>query len=92
MLLPLWSSYIVRVYAWRVILAENGVLNWSLNGLGLPDATSRYTRRAMWIVFAYVWLPFMILPVFASLERIPDNFLEASRRSGRAAAGGRCAA
>ena len=77
-LLPLWSSYIVRVYAWRVILKENGVLNWVLNGLGLPDANLAFTRTSMVIVFAYVWLPFMILPVFASLERIPDNFIEAS--------------
>jgi putative spermidine/putrescine transport system permease protein len=77
-LLPLWSSYIVRVYAWRVILKENGVLNWALNGVGLPDANLAFTRTSMVIVFAYVWLPFMILPVFASLERIPDNFIEAS--------------
>jgi putative spermidine/putrescine transport system permease protein len=77
-LLPLWSSYIVRVYAWRVILKENGVLNWALNGVGLPDADLAFTRTSMVIVFAYVWLPFMIVPVFASLERIPDNFIEAS--------------
>jgi putative spermidine/putrescine transport system permease protein len=77
-LLPLWSSYIVRVYAWRVILKENGVLNWALNGIGLPDANLAFTRASMVIVFAYVWLPFMILPIFASLERIPDNFVEAS--------------
>jgi putative spermidine/putrescine transport system permease protein len=86
-LLPLWSSYIVRVYAWRVILKENGVLNWALNGIGLPDADLAFTRTSMVIVFAYVWLPFMILPIFASLERIPDNFIEASAdlgaRSGR---------
>ena len=86
-LLPLWSSYIVRVYAWRVILKENGVLNWALNGVGLPDANLAFTRTSMVIVFAYVWLPFMILPIFASLERIPDNFIEASAdlgaRSGR---------
>jgi putative spermidine/putrescine transport system permease protein len=66
------------VYAWRVILKENGVLNWALNGIGLPDADLAFTRTSMIIVFAYVWLPFMILPVFAALERIPDNYLEAS--------------
>jgi putative spermidine/putrescine transport system permease protein len=77
-LLPLWSSYIVRVYAWRVILKESGVLNWALNGIGLPDADLAFTRTSMIIVFAYVWLPFMIVPVFAALERIPDSFLEAS--------------
>jgi len=77
-LLPLWSSYIVRVYAWRVILQENGILNWALHGIGLPDANLAFTNTSMWIVFSYVWLPFMILPVFAALERIPDNYLEAS--------------
>jgi putative spermidine/putrescine transport system permease protein len=77
-LLPLWSSYIVRVYAWRVILKENGLLNWTLHQLGLPDANLAFTQTSMWIVFSYVWLPFMIVPVFAALERIPDNYLEAS--------------
>ena len=77
-LLPLWSSYLVRIYSWRVILAKNGALNWALNGIGLPDAGLAYTNTAMWIVFSYVWLPFMILPVYAALERIPDSYLEAS--------------
>ena len=77
-LLPLWSSYLVRIYAWRTILAHDGALNWALNRLGLPDSTSLYTNSAMWIVFTYVWLPFMVLPVYAALERIPDCYLEAS--------------
>jgi putative spermidine/putrescine transport system permease protein len=77
-LLPLWSSYLVRIYAWRTILAKNGALNWALNGVGLPDAGLAYTNTAMWIVFSYVWLPFMVLPLYAALERIPDNYLEAS--------------
>jgi putative spermidine/putrescine transport system permease protein len=80
--LPLWSSYLVRIYAWRTILAKNGALNWVLNGLGLPDAGLAYTNTAMWIVFSYVWLPFMILPVYAALERIPENYLEASQDLG----------
>ncbi len=46
-LLPLWSSYLVRVYAWRVILKENGALNWALNGIGLPDAHLAFTRTSM---------------------------------------------
>src|SRR5205823_47951 len=70
-LLPLWSSYLVRIYSWRLILAKNGALNWALNGLGLPDARLAYTNTAMWIVFSYVWLPFMVLPVYAALESIP---------------------
>ena len=77
-LLPLWSSYLVRIYSWRLILAKNGALNWALNSIGLPDAGLAYTNTAMWIVFSYVWLPFMILPVYAALERIPQNYLEAS--------------
>jgi putative spermidine/putrescine transport system permease protein len=81
-LLPLWSSYLVRIYAWRTILAKNGALNWTLNGIGLPDANLAYTNKAMWIVFSYVWLPFMILPVYAALERIPESYLEASQDLG----------
>src|SRR5919201_58163 len=56
-LLPLWSSYLVRIYAWRTILAKDGALNWALNGIGLPDAGLAYTNTAMWIVFSYVSLP-----------------------------------
>jgi len=77
-LLPLWSSYLVRIYAWQTILAHDGALNWGLNRIGLPDANLAYTNWAMWIVFSYVWLPFMIIPVFAAVERIPDSFIEAS--------------
>ncbi len=77
-LLPLWASYLVRVYAWQTILAHNGAINWSLNELGLPDQNLSYTNWAMWIVFSYVWLPFMVLPVYAALERIPESYLEAS--------------
>ncbi|HYQ09943.1 MAG TPA: ABC transporter permease [Gaiellaceae bacterium] len=77
-LLPLWSSYLVRIYAWQTILAHDGAINWFLNKLGLPDQNIAYTNWAMWIVFSYVWLPFMILPVYAALERIPDSYLEAS--------------
>ena len=76
-LLPLWSSYLVRIYAWRLILSNDGVLNWVLAGIGL-HAGIAYTNWAMWIVFSYVWLPFMVLPVYAALERIPDSYLEAS--------------
>jgi putative spermidine/putrescine transport system permease protein len=76
-LLPLWSSYLVRIYAWRLILSHDGALNWALGGIGL-HANIAYTNWAMWIVFSYVWLPFMVLPVYAALERIPDSYLEAS--------------
>ena len=81
-LLPLWSSYLARIYAWRLILNHDGALNWSLAKIGLPQQGWAFTSTAMWIVFSYIWLPFMILPVYAALERIPDSFIEASRDLG----------
>ena len=81
-LMPLWSSYLVRIYAWRTILAHDGALNWSLNKIGLPHVGLLYTNWGMWIVFSYIWLPFMILPVYAALERIPQSYLEASQDLG----------
>ncbi|MDX6723793.1 MAG: putative spermidine/putrescine transport system permease protein [Solirubrobacteraceae bacterium] len=77
-LVPLWTSYLVRVYAWRLILAKNGVLNWALAQVGLGSLDVAYSNWAMWIVFSYIWLPFMILPVWAAFERLPDSYLEAS--------------
>ena len=81
-LLPLWASYLARVYSWRLILNSDGLLNWSLHKVGLPSASIAYTNTAMWLVFSYIWLPFMILPVYASLERIPHSYIEASRDLG----------
>ena len=77
-LVPLWASYLARVYSWRLILQGDGVLNWSLGKAGLPSLGVGYSLWAMWIVFSYIWLPFMILPVFAAFERIPESMLEAS--------------
>jgi putative spermidine/putrescine transport system permease protein len=77
-LLPLWASYLARLYAWILILNHSGVLNWSLTSIGLPAANIAYTNVAMWIVFSYIWLPFMIIPTYAALERIPDSLLEAA--------------
>jgi putative spermidine/putrescine transport system permease protein len=77
-LLPLWSSYLVRVYAWRLILDKKGFMNWALNLVGLPDQHIAFTNTAMWIVFSYIWLPFMVLPIWAAIERVPDSLLEAS--------------
>ncbi len=81
-LLPLWSSYLIRVYIWRLILDHDGVLNWTLRKVGLPAANIGYTNWAVWLIFTYIWLPFMILPVYGALERVPDSFLEASRDLG----------
>jgi putative spermidine/putrescine transport system permease protein len=75
-LMPLWSSYLVKVYAWRIMLQENGLVNWALGPIGLEGPG--FGNVATWLVFSYLWLPFMILPVYAGFERIPDSLLEAS--------------
>jgi putative spermidine/putrescine transport system permease protein len=77
-LMPLWSSYLVRVYTWRLMLSNDGVLNWALEKIGLGAIDVSYSNYAVWITFSYIWLPFMVLPVYAALERIPGSFLEAS--------------
>jgi putative spermidine/putrescine transport system permease protein len=74
--MPLWSSYLVKVYAWRIILAEDGILNWALNPFGLSGPG--FGNVATWLVFSYLWLPYMVLPVYAALERIPNSLLDAS--------------
>jgi putative spermidine/putrescine transport system permease protein len=81
-LLPLWASYLARVYAWLLIFTHDGLLNWSLGKLGLPAVNLIYTNKAVFIVFCYVWLPFMIIPVYAALERIPASQIEASQDLG----------
>jgi putative spermidine/putrescine transport system permease protein len=76
-LMPLWASYLIKAYSWRIILSEDGVLNWLLEPLGLsgPGLTGLVP---VWITFVYLWLPYMILPIYAGLERIPGSLLEAS--------------
>lgn len=81
-LVPLWSSYLARVYAWRLIFAHDGVLNWILHGLGFERVEIGYTNWAMWVVFSYIWLPFMIMPIYAAIERIPHSLFEASQDLG----------
>lgn len=75
-LLPLWSSYLVKVYAWRVMLGEQGILNSILSPFGLHGPG--FGTVAVTIVLGYLWLPYMILPVYAGMERIPNGLLEAS--------------
>ena len=77
-LLPLWASYLARVYAWILILNHDGILNWSLQSIGLPPANIGYTNTAMWLVFSYIWLPFMVIPTYAALERVPESLLDAA--------------
>jgi len=79
-LMPLWSSYLVKVYAWRTILSTDGVLNWALEPLGIHGPG--YGNVAVWLVMSYLWLPYMIIPIFAGLERIPDSLLSASEDLG----------
>jgi putative spermidine/putrescine transport system permease protein len=75
-LMPLWASYLVKVYAWREILSEDGILNWVLAPLGIKGPGFGFV--ATWLVFSYLWLPYMILPIYAGLERIPSSMLDAS--------------
>jgi putative spermidine/putrescine transport system permease protein len=76
-LLPLWASYLVKVYAWRTILQGNGFLEWVLTPLGITGPGLDELSNS-WLVFSYLWLPYMILPIYAGLERIPSSLLEAS--------------
>jgi putative spermidine/putrescine transport system permease protein len=85
---PLWSSILVRIFAWRTILGSQGLLNGFLLDVGLIDKPSSaflYNNNAIALTWAYVWLPFMVLPVFTALEKIPDSYLEASRDLGASA-------
>ena len=75
-LMPRWASYLVKAYAWRTILSDGGMINWALAPLGL--SFDGYSTVGLWLVFTYLWLPFMILPIYAGLERIPGSLLEAS--------------
>jgi putative spermidine/putrescine transport system permease protein len=79
-LMPLWSGYLVKVYAWRTMLSHDGVLNWALHPLGLHGPG--YGLTAIWLVQSYLWLPYMIIPIYAGLERIPDTLLSASEDLG----------
>jgi putative spermidine/putrescine transport system permease protein len=77
-LLPLWASYLARVYSWILILNHSGLLNWSMQSIGLPAPNLGYTNFAMWIVFSYIWLPFMIIPTYSAMERVPESLMEAA--------------
>ena len=74
-LTPLWASYLVKAYAWRVLLANGGPIDWLLGG---PGHGPGYGLFATILVLSYLWLPYMILPIYAGLDRLPDSLLEAS--------------
>jgi putative spermidine/putrescine transport system permease protein len=79
-LMPLWSSYLVKILSWRTMLSEDGVINWALNPIGLHGPG--YGLTAVWLVLSYLWLPYMILPIYAGLERIPNSLISASEDLG----------
>jgi putative spermidine/putrescine transport system permease protein len=93
--IPLWSSYLVRVYSWKLILAKEGILSWFINLLHLDGALNwllsfdsiggsslALSPIGMFIVFTYIWLPYMIIPIQTALERVPNSLLEASNDLG----------
>lgn len=79
-LMPLWSFYLVKVFAWRTMLSSGGIINWALEPIGLHGPG--FGTTAVWLVESYLWLPFMILPIYAGLERIPNSLLSASEDLG----------
>jgi putative spermidine/putrescine transport system permease protein len=79
-LLPLWSSYLVKVLSWRTMLSNGGVIDWALQPFGLSGPG--YGGTAVWLVMSYLWLPYMILPIYAGLERIPNTLISASEDLG----------
>ncbi len=90
-MMPLWSSYLVKVYAWKLILAKEGIITWAFNSVNagwildrllatpvIGGSSLSFSYIGTFLVFLYIWLPYMILPLQASLERVPKNFIEAS--------------
>ena len=79
-LIPLWSSYLVKVLSWRNMIGGGGLIDWVLEPLGLNGPG--FGNTAVWLVMSYLWLPYMILPIFAGLERIPNSLISASEDLG----------
>jgi putative spermidine/putrescine transport system permease protein len=77
-LMPLWSSYLIKAYTWRLMTGDAGTINWALAKLQLGPLHIAFTTTAMWLAFSYIWLPYMVLPIYAALERIPGSLIEAS--------------
>ena len=76
--LPLWANYLVRVFAWRIILTKNGFLNWLAELTHIGSLQIGNSNWAVWLAFVYLWLPFTLLPIYAALERVSGSLLEAS--------------
>jgi putative spermidine/putrescine transport system permease protein len=81
-LLPLWASYLAKVYSWLLIFTNNGFLDWTLGLVGIGKSNLIYTNGAVFIVFCYLWLPYMIIPVYSAFERVPASLIEASQDLG----------
>jgi putative spermidine/putrescine transport system permease protein len=81
-LLPLWASYLAKVYSWLLIFTNNGFLDWTLGLVGIGKSNLIYTNWAVFIVFCYLWLPYMIIPVYSAFERVPPSLIEASQDLG----------
>jgi len=77
-LMPLWSSYLIKAYTWRLMTGDDGTINWALEKVHLGPINIAFTTTAMWLAFTYIWLPYMVLPIYAALERIPGSLIEAS--------------
>ena len=76
--LPLWANYLVRIFAWKIMLTPNGFVNWLAELTGLGSLQLGRSNWSVWLTFVYLWLPFTLLPIYAALERMPDSLLEAS--------------
>ncbi len=81
-LLPLWASYLAKVLSWQLILNHSGLLNWSLARISVGPLSLIDSNTAVFIVFCYIWLPYMVIPTYAALERIPPSMIEASQDLG----------
>ncbi len=76
--MPLWTSYLIRAFAWQTITSPRGLLESVLEAVGLPSSGIGNSLWSIWLTFTYLWLPFVVLPVYAALERVPESYLEAS--------------
>ena len=77
-IIPLWANYLVRVFSWKLILSRTGLLNWTVEKLGIGSLQIANSGWAIWLTFSYLWLPFTLLPIYGALERVSPSFLEAS--------------
>src|SRR5260370_17630114 len=81
-LLPLWASYLAKVFSWQLILNHSGLLNWSLARISVGPLSLIDSNTAVFIVFCYIWLPYLVIPLYPPLERIPPSIIEPSQDLG----------